>query len=255
MSAELKKAIEDASVMRGMVTRLGKRDGRAYMEVLVPIIGGTGLIFEDEADGHMLRRSLLPFLGREIKYIVTGFDKETDKPICSRKKAQEQRLIEMTPELITQKPLRGVVISTAPYGMYVEAKDVTGLLKNTDYLGHNFPLNKEFEVGDKLEVVCKDISTKGKVQWLPAVKPEPRKIEYDIEEDTVVPCVVTNLHPFESGGTGVFVRILDGPDALCLLPPDMEINRRDRVAVKIVSKEVNAEGQLRVRGKIVRIIS
>lgn len=249
------EAINSETVMRGKVVRLGKRGDDAYMEVEIPKDNSTGIIFESEADGEVERKSLMPFLGEEIPYIITGMDEESGKPVCSRKKAQDKLRIAMVQDFVGRKVMEGTVVHTEPYGVYIDVNGVSGILKNTDYIGVSFPVRNYLKVGDKIKVVCKSISQNSKIQWEPAEKPEFTPIEYDIEVDTVVIGVVTNLQPWEKGGVGVFVNIAEGLDALCLLPPDKEIHAGNKVAIKIVTVEKAAKANFppRVRGKIVRV--
>lgn len=262
MTEEMKNKIKDAiaseTIFWGMVTRIGRMpDKTAYMEVPISEFGLVGTITMDEVDAEIERRSLVPLLGHNIPFLIIRIDEESGKVFCSRKQAQMKIKANMASDLANKTVLTGEVVRTAPYGVYVEVGGISGLLKNSDYINIAIPVSDFLSEGDSVKVVCKALSPNGKIQWEPAVKPKVENINYDVEEDTCVTGKVINLRPFESGGVGVFVRIGKGLDALCLLPPDMELNPGDQVSLKIVSvsSSDNSSTPPRVKGKLLRVLS
>lgn len=253
---KIEEAIAAETIFWGMVTRIGHMpDKTPYMEVPISELGLVGTITMDEVDAEIERKSLVSLLGRNIPFMIIRVD--GDKVYCSRGKAQMKIKADMAADLANKTVLTGEVVRTAPYGVYIEVCGISGLLKNSDYINIAVPVSDFLSEGDTVKVVCKALSPNGKIQWEPAVKPKTENITYDVEEDTCVTGKVVNLRPFESGGVGVFVRIGKGLDALCLLPPDMEVNPDDQVSLKIVSVTPSADPSAppRVKGKLLRIIS
>lgn len=253
---KVSEAISSGEIFWGMVTRIGREsDTSPYMEVTLPDLGCVGTVMAEEVDAEIERHSLVSMLGRKIPVIVLSMD--DGRILCSRKQAQVAIKVSMAQDLASHTVLSGEVIREAPYGVYVEVNGISGLLKNSDYINVAVPVSDFLKVGNKVDVMCKNISTSGKIQWEPAEKPKAEDISYDVEEDTCVVGKVINLKPFDNGGVGVFVRISRGLDALCLLPPDMEISPDDQVSVKIVSVTPDPHGAAappRVKGKILRVL-
>lgn len=246
--------MENQTINWGTVTRIGKlEDGSPYMEV--PIEKGvTGTILSAEAEGDFNRQTLHPLLGVKIPFII--LEEKDGKIYCSRKAAQKKLREEKMEELKNRTVLHGIVVGCAPYGVYVEVDGVSGLLKNSDYLSVSIPVSDYLKKGDKVDVICKSFSPNGKIQWEPAEKPEPLELNYDVKVDTCVIGKVINMKPFATGGTGVFVRIEQGLDALCLHPSDMEIAAGDQVTLKIIAIEPASKPGMppRVKGRLLRVL-
>lgn len=254
---KVEEAIRNKQIFWNMVSRIGHlADGTPYMEVPISELGIVGTVLMDEADAEIERKSLVNLLGRRVPVMVLSVDDGEGRVLCSRKEAQIQIKVDMANDLANQKVFEGEVVRTAPYGVYVEVNGISGLLKNGDYINIAVPVSDFFGEGDMVKVFCKGFSPNGKIQWGPAEKPKVENITYDVEEDTCVTGKVINLRPFENGGVGVFVRISKGLDALCMLPPDMEINPGDQVSLKILSvtPSNNQNEPPRVRGKLLRVL-
>lgn len=249
-------AISKETLYWGLVTRLGKvDDGKPYMEVPVPgFENQIGVVYADEVDAEIERKTLMPLLGRKIPFVVIGVEKESNRLVCSRRLAQNILKSQMAQKLANQDVLHGEVINAAPYGVYIEVDGISGLLKNADYINVAMPVSDFLHIGNKIDVICKSLSPAGKIQWAPAVKPKAEDIIYDVEVDTVILGTAINLKSFPTGGVGVFVRISRGLDALCLLPPNMEVEPGDSLTVKINLVEPVPGKPPRVKGKILRVM-
>ena len=255
--SKMQEAISNKTIFWGMVTRLGRlEDKTPYMMVPIAEFESNGVIPMNEVDAEIERKSLVPLLGRNIPFVILSIEEDgTIK--CSRREAQLQIKASMLKDIGKNTVMRGEVVREADYGVYVEVNGVSGLLKNNDYIDAAVPVKDFLQMGKKVDVICKSINANGKIQWEPAQKPEVEAIHYDVEEDTCVMGTVINLKPFESGGVGVFVRIGQGLDALCLLPPDMELEPHDKVSLKIISVTPAKNGGAhppRVRGKLLRVL-
>lgn len=253
---KIEEMVAAETILWGMVTRIGHMEDKTpYMEVPIKELDAVGTIMMGEVDAEIERKSLVSLLGRKIPFVVLGVD-DKGRILCSRRAAQVKIKADMAQDLASKTVLTGEVVRTAPYGVYVEVNGISGLLKNSDYINIAVPVSDFLHEGDQVKVICKSISVNGKIQWEPAEKPEAKAISYDVEEDTCVTGKVINLRPFEHGGVGVFVRIGKGLDALCMLPPDMELNPDDMVSLKILSVTPSADECTppRVKGKLLRIL-
>lgn len=254
MNEAIKEMIANRTVLWGVVTRIGKAaEDIAYMEV--PVASGiTGTIMASEADGDFNRQTLHPLLGVKIPFVV--IEEKDGKLFCSRKAAQAKLREDCKQALLNHEVLHGIVVGCAPYGVYIDVGGVSGLLKNGDYINAATPVSDYLPKGTKVDVICKDIAPNGKIQWEPVEKPEVKAVEYDVKVDTCVIGKVINMKPFATGGTGVFVRIEQGLDVLCLHPADMELAPGDTVTVKIASIDPPAGiGQPpRVKGRLLRVL-
>lgn len=253
---KIEETIQDETIFWSMVTRIGHLpDKTPYMEVPIAELNVVGTVLMDEVDAEIERKSLVSLLGRRVPFVILSIDDE-GRVLCSRKVAQMRIKAGMAQDLANQTVLTGEVVRTAPYGVYIEVNGISGLLKNNDYINIAIPVSDFMAEGDTVKVICKAISPNGKIQWAPAEKPKTENITYDVEEDTCVTGKVINMRPFENGGVGVFVRISKGLDALCLLPPDMEVNPDDQVSLKIISVTPSADQSAppRVRGKLLRVL-
>ena len=252
---DVKAFIAEKKVLFSRVSRLGHLpDGTAYMEVSVG--KQRGIIRAEEADLETERYSLMPLLGRNVAFIALS-EEEDGTITCSRKQAQTILRAQRAEALINKEPMNGTVVDTAPFGVFIEVGGISGLLKNADYVNACTHAAELLPVGTKIRVACKSIQQNGKILWEAVDKPEPKPIEYDVIPDTCVTGSVTNIQPFKTGGVGVFVNLQPGIDVLCLLPANMEVNRGNRVALKIVDVEPPKEVGLppRIRGKLLRVVA
>lgn len=256
---KLKELIKNETILWGDITKLGRKDGEAYMEGVLPKTAGVAepvraIVMDHEADTDESHGSLVRFLGRSIPYTVlkvTG-----DIAYCSRKAAQEQIKASMLQELNDGVEFNGIIVGMAPYGAYVEVNGVAGLLRNNDATADHSELSEYHKVGDNITVVCRDVTPAGRINWKLSTKLMRKDpVALDFEEDTIVPAVVTAITPFaNSAGVGVFARVAKGVDALCSMP-EFEVFPGQKVAVKvtrITDDPNNKTAAPKVRGKIVR---
>lgn len=261
-AANLFGAIKNQEIFHAQVSRLGMtEEDKPYMIVRIPAENGlkggySGIIYASEADAELERQTLVPMMGRVIPFVVTDIDMEKDRVVCSRKLAQEKLKAEMMPDFMAKKVYEGTIINIVNYGAYVEVNGVSGLLKTGDFSVDRSEIAGVHKIGDKINVIFKELTPGGRINWEAETKyHRPDPIEYDFEANTVVLGTVVNIQNFNSG-TGVFVRIADGLDALCTVPQDREVEIGTQVSIKIsVIDPPQVEGAPpRVRGKIVRVL-
>lgn len=257
---KLNALMTNATILWGDITKLGRKDGEDYMQGVIPKTAGLDepamfTILDHEADTDESHGSLVRFLGRAVPFTV--LEVAADGTVyASRKAAQEQLKASMLQDLNDGVQFSGTVVGMVPYGAYVEVNGVAGLLRNNDATADHSELSEYYKVGDAIQVVCRDVTPAGRINWKTPNKLQRKApVELEFEEDMVVSGVVTAITPFKnSAGVGVFVRVAKGVDALCSMP-EFEVFPAQKVAVKVIRitpDAKNPNGAPKVRGKIVR---
>lgn len=258
-TGKLKALEKDGTILWGDITKLGRKDGEDYMEGPIPKTVGltepvTVIIMDGEADTDESHGSLVRFLGRAVPYVILKV--KGDTVYGSRRLAMEQIKAGMLQGLNDGVEFNGVIVGMAPYGAYVEVNGVAGLLRNNDATSDHSELSEYYKVGDTVQVVCRDVTPAGRINWKTVNKLQRQgPVELGFGEDEVIPATVTSITPFKnSAGVGVFVRVAKGVDALCSMP-EFEVFPGQKVAVKvtrITPDAKNANAAPKIRGKIVR---
>lgn len=256
------KALEKGeTILWGDIVKLGRKDGEDYMEAAIPKSAGlsepvTAIIMDSEADTDESHGSLVRFLGRAVPFTVLKVNGGV--VYGSRRLAQEQLKAGMLQDLNDGVEFTGLIVGMAPYGAYVEVNGVAGLLRNNDATVDHSELSEYYKVGDSVQVICRDVTPTGRINWTAPTKLQRQNpVVLGFEEDTVVSATVTSITSFRnSAGVGVFVRVAQGVDALCSMP-EFEIFPGQEVAVKITRitpDPKNKTAAPKVRGKIVRAL-
>lgn len=260
----LEDLMAKATICWGEVTRLARdADGQSYMVIILPMMqqhqisgGEKCVIFADEADADNVNPRLINLMGRKVPFIITGFDEEEDRLLCSRKKAQEALKASMLQGLQSGQVYEGRLTGFSQYGGYIEVNGVTGHIRNSDFSEDHSDIREYLKAGDKVEVKCKEISSEGYIFWEVVSKVRRSKpIEHDFERDTIVLGRVARISNFPNS-IGVFVNLKLGIDALCPLPRDIEIEEGSRVTMKIetITPGLKPTDPPRIRGHIVSAV-
>ena len=258
----IEQLIGQGTVLWGQVTRVGNDHDRGMAYMRVALRGDelphryTCIVYRDEADAEFKSGHLLYLVGHRVPVTVIGIDKEHQRLIGSRKRAQEKNKVDMLQDLASGKEMEGTILNFVSYGAYVEVNGVVGLLKNTDYSIDFSEIRESHNAGDVLTVKCKEVTNEGKIFWvLPEKTHRAKPIDWNIEPDTALLGTVQNICSF-ANGVGIFVRIAPGLDALCTIPQNVEVEVGTRVSVHITSIEPAAEAYMppRVKGRIMRVV-
>lgn len=242
------KAMNEKEILEGTV-KVVQYDKVLETDVLTLDLDGVkGIIVREEVDLEVEWKSLVGFLGREVKFVVKEIDRDAGVIICSRKDAQAILKQEVVERLREGEVFNAQVVNVLKYGAYVEAEGVTGLLKNVDFADDYTTVGEVLKVGDKINVKLKKVSTNDRLIFEAIEKyKNPTIMSFDMfERDQVVLGVVRNVKPW-----GVYVCIAPGLDALCPIPGTGEVEEGQKVSFRIT--QIKPEEQ-RVRGKIVRIL-
>jgi len=246
--AKYEKAMEKQTVLTGLVKVVQRHADLETDILLLDLDGVKAIISRDEVDMDVEWKSLVGFIGREVKFLVKEIDKDAGILICSRKDAQAILKEKIVERLTEGEVFSAQVINILKYGAYVEIDGVTGLLKNQDFAEDYTTIGEVLKVGEKVNVSLRKVSTNGRLIFEAVEKyKNPTIMSFDMfERDQVVLGVVRNVKPW-----GVYVCIAPGLDALCPIPGTGELEENMKVSFRIT--QVKAEDK-RVRGKIVRII-
>lgn len=256
----INEAIADGTVFHSVVKKLGFENEVPYMTVQVAeengLQGGyVGYIYIDESDDEMTRRSLMPLLNQEIPFVIIGISRENGHVICSRKRAQQAIKARMMPDFEAGRTFRAKIVKFMDFGAFVEINGISGVLRTTDFSSDHSEVSEYYNIGDRVEVVCKEVGENGRIVFR-ALHTHARKepIQYDLEEGQILMGKVRSLRNFERGAVA-FVRIATGLDCLCPMPDEMEIEKEAEVAVRIreIKESDDTTKPPFVRGKIVRV--
>lgn len=242
------KAMTKKEILKGLV-KVVQHSEQLNTDILVLDLEGVkGIIVRDEVDGDVKWKSLVGFIGREVNFIVTSVDKESNTIFCSRKEAQAIQSAIIIERLQNGEVFSAHIVNILNYGAYVEIQGVTGLLKNADFAEDYTSISDVLKGGEVINVKLKKISSNNKLIFEAVEKyKNPTIMSFDMfEKDQVVFGVVRNVKPW-----GIYVCIAPGLDALCPIPGTGEIEEGMKVSFRIT--QIKAD-ENRIRGKIVRII-
>lgn len=257
----LKALAEHETILWGQVVRVAQdTDKHVYMIVDIrssgPAAGRQCTVYREEADAEFKSGSLVYLVGHRVPVVLLSVDEKSETLLASRKAAQEKTKVAMLNDLSSGREMRGTILNFVSFGAYVEVNGVVGLLKNTDYTMDFSEINETKKEGDSVVVICKEVTSEGKIFWtVPKKVHRKNPIQYDFEPGTAVLGTVQNVVSFDNG-VGVFVRIATGLDALCTIPQNVEVENGTRVSVRITKVEPPTGEFLppRVKGSIMRVV-
>ena len=214
--------------------------------------GIEGIITIDEADADVQWSSLVSFIGQKIPLMVIGIDREKNRVICSRKKAQEQIKPQLV-ELLYRKdaPISATISKMLAYGAYIDVSGVTGILKNSDFSVDHTTIRDVMNVGQRIDVKLSKITEGTGRLYFEADKKYKNPNPVDVSRynvDDVVSGKVVSVKDF-----GMFVRIKPGFDVLCPPPREEEAVVGYNAVIKLTQLH-NEKGELQARGKFIRFI-
>lgn len=257
---KLNEVIANESIFHSVVTKLGGENDNPYMSVQIGNengLGGgyVGRIYIDESDDEMHRRSLMPLLNQVIPFVIIGVDAEHSMVICSRKRAQQQLKRNMAQAIADKKVFTAKIVKFMPFGAFVDINGVSGVLRTTDFSTDHSEIPEYYSIGDNIRVICSDISENGRMSFRAEKMHERQQpLTYDIEKDQVVLGEIRSIRSFDRGPVA-FVHIATGLDCLCPMPNEIEIERGENAAVRIVEvrKSDDEKKPPFVRGRIIRV--
>ena len=206
------------------------------------------VIPRQELELFEVKGSLNHYIGKKLQFVLTDFDEKrkihlgTCKPVKTR---QRDDLIE---SLQQGEAFEARIVRLVYFGAYLEIAGIPVILRNRDFADDYTTVADIHDMGDTIQVKLLKISQNGKINVQAVSKYEsPSKITIeDFLPHTVVYGIVRNVKPW-----ACFVNIAPNLDAICPIPPYINVKEGMKVAFRI--NQVKPE-EKKIRGKIIKEI-
>ena len=217
------------------LTKDGKKERKAINSLIVNFKDIKILIPSSEIkEGKIDKRQMRNMIGSEIRFIIVEVDKLTNKAVASRKMALEKiREIELK-KYEKQDKVFARVISVFSKYIDIECLGVDIRLKPEDLeYGYIANLTKNYQVGDKIKVLIKEIDVDKGI--LKVSHKETKEDPYKIARKNYVEGGEYLGEITGYSDNGVFVNLEQGIDTMATLPNWMEMPPiiGDKVVIKI----------------------
>ncbi|WRD26865.1 30S ribosomal protein S1 [Helicobacter pylori] len=214
-SVSYKKAISQQKI-QAKIEELGENYENAIIEGKIVGKNKGGYIVESQGVEYFLSRSHSSLkndanhIGKRIKACIIRVDKENHSINISRKRffeVNDKRQLEISKELLeATEPVLGVVRQITPFGIFVEAKGIEGLVHYSE-ISHKGPVNPEKYCKEGDEVYVKAIAYDAEKRRLSlsikATIEDPwEEIQDKLKPGYAIKVVVSNIEHY-----GVFVDI------------------------------------------------
>ncbi|WQY05016.1 30S ribosomal protein S1 [Helicobacter pylori] len=214
-SVSYKKAISQQKI-QAKIEELGENYENAIIEGKIVGKNKGGYIVESQGVEYFLSHSHSSLkndanhIGKRIKACIIRVDKENHSINISRKRffeVNDKRQLEISKELLEAKePVLGVVRQITPFGIFVEAKGIEGLVHYSE-ISHKGPVNPEKYYKESDEVYVKAIAYDEEKRRLSlsikATIEDPwEEIQNKLKPGYAIKVVVSNIEHY-----GVFVDI------------------------------------------------
>ncbi len=218
------------------LTKDGKKERKAIDSLIVNFKDIKILIPSSEIkEGKIDKRQMRNMIGSEIRFIIVEVDKLTNKAVASRKMALEKiRKIELK-KYEKQDKVFARVISVFSKYIDIECLGVDIRLKPEDLeYGYIANLTKNYQVGDKIKVLIKEIDVDKGI--LKVSHKETKEDPYKIARKNYVEKGEYLGEVTGYSDNGVFVNLEQGIDTMATLPNWMEMPPTigDKVVIKII---------------------
>lgn len=240
------KLKEDGTLLEGVV-RLTQYDQELDTDVvMIEVDGQSILITRNELEIKPTKRSLVNYIGRKLTFKLVGIDEELDRVYASAKEVKEDELDALASELEAGAVKEAVVTKVLNYGAYLRIGDQSVQMLNKDFADDYTTIRDVLQEGDTIEVVFSNYTPSRNLRVQAKEKFETDAVmNFDVlKPNQVVLGLVRNVKPW-----GAYVCVAPNLDALCPIPPNMDIQEGDKVTFKIT--QVRTE-EKRVRGKIIK---
>lgn len=249
MSMEKFKELQEEQVVLSGVVRLVQFDQELETDVvMVEVEGQPVLITREELELKVRRRSLVDYIGQEISFKVLSVDEEAGLVLGTARQLKIEELDGLAKELEEGAVKVATITKILPYGAYLEIDGQSVQMLNKDFSEDYTTIRDVLDEGDTIEVVftrytpSRNLRVEAKQKFA-----SDSTMSFDLlSPNQVVLGVVRNVKPW-----GCYVCVAPNLDALCPVPPNMDIQEGDKVTFKIT--QVRNE-EKRVRGKIIKKI-
>lgn len=237
---------EDATLLEGVV-RLTQYDQELNTDVvMIEVDGQSILITRNELEIKPTKRSLVNYIGRKLSFKVTAVDEELGRVYGSSKRVKEEELDALAAELENGAVKEAVVTRILNYGAYLRVGDQSVQMLNKDFAEDYTTIRDVLKEGDVIDVEFSNYTPSRNLRVKAKEKHETEAVmNFEVlQPNQVVLGLVRNVKPW-----GAYVCVAPNLDALCPIPPNMDIQEGDKVTFKIT--QVRSE-EKRVRGKIIK---
>ncbi|XNZ27426.1 30S ribosomal protein S1 [Helicobacter pylori] len=214
-SVSYKKTISQQKI-QAKIEELGENYENAIIEGKIVGKNKGGYIVESQGVEYFLSRSHSSLkndanhIGKRIKACIIRVDKENHSINISRKRffeVNDKRQLEVSKELLeATEPVLGVIRQITPFGIFVEAKGIEGLVHYSE-ISHKGPVNPEkyYKEGDEVYVkaIAYDAEKRRLSLSIKATIEDPwEEIQDKLKPGYAIKVVVSNIEHY-----GVFVDI------------------------------------------------
>ena len=218
------------------LTKDGKKERKAIDSLIVNFKDIKILIPSSEIkEGKIDKRQMRNMIGSEIRFIIVEVDKLTNKAVASRKMALEKIRKVQLKKYEKGDKIFARVISVFPKYIEIECLGVDIRLKPEDLeYGYIANLTKNYQVGDKIKVLIKEIDVDKGI--LKVSHKETKEDPYKIARKNYVEKGEYLGEITGYSDNGVFVNLEQGIDTMATLPNWMEMPPTigDKVVIKII---------------------
>ena len=218
------------------LTKDGKKERKAIDSLIVNFKDIKILIPSSEIkEGKIDKRQMRNMIGSEIRFIIVEVDKLTNKAVASRKMALEKIKKVQLKKYEKQDKVFARVISVFSKYIDIECLGVDIRLKPEDLeYGYIANLTKNYQVGDKIKVLIKEIDVDKGI--LKVSHKETKEDPYKIARKNYVEKGEYLGEITGYSDNGVFVNLEQGIDTMATLPNWMEMPPTigDKVVIKII---------------------
>lgn len=241
---------ENQSVLIGRVKVIGY-DDRFKTDVLRLEMknGLSGFIKREDLDIRETRQSLVPFVGKQVKFIIKDI-LEDGTLICSRKEIKEAERELLLEKLKAGEEMEGTITHIERYGGYLVINDVSVMLRNMDFSNDHTILKDKHKVGDKIKVKFLKETSTGRI-LVEAVDKYCNPTEVDFSTFAKNQVVLGRIRTIKTWGC--YVCIAPNLDALAPIPEDTDIELEEGMSVRFKISKVDEENH-HIRGKILEVI-
>lgn len=239
------KALAHQNIISGRVKEV-KEGKTPYTYYAIVISKGDTIIIPSSQFAHPETIAAEDMIGKIIDFVMIGIN--DDKLIGSTKVVSDYRKERLKYFKLTGEPFKAKVQKLENFGAYLTYKNnVSVILRNRDFSSNYTCCKDVLDIGDRLDVVMKEITPSNKFMVeLPVKYNALPSIDFDdIQPEQQYEAEIVRVEPF-----GAFTRIGVGRDVLC--PINFEKREpliNDKVLIEIV---VSNKDLGRLRGKIIK---
>lgn len=211
--------------------------------------GLSGFIKREDLDVNMGNQSLVPYVGRQVKFIIKEV-LEDGTLICSRKEIKEAERSKLIQELEDGKEFDATITHIEKYGGYLSINGNSVMLRNMDFSDDYTILADKHKIGDVIKVKLLKITSTGKI-LVQAVEKYCGPTSVDFSSFSKNQVVLGRVRTIKTWGC--YVCIAPNLDVLAPIPETLDRELEEGMSVRVKISKVDEEKH-HIRGKVLDII-